>query len=300
MEILLSDPDVQSFLAYYPRQQLASVLLCLLKHSISHLKPKHPPLAELETWCSESSTVDASLKKDLLKVRAALHKLDKKMAHTLREHNIVAREGMNEEKKEFHRSRALSDAGVHLDNHRNYNEQVQRKSLINPVSRGTAKDMRTNYGERPTEASRRGNSDIQSQLSNMGNSYGYRRTEMLETGLNDGVSNSDPLQSDSHKGAADIATDFLNNSVIARLAEGEGKFSEAKPVATYNYRVSSQTEAHIKKREELDSENSKWDIPSARRLRNNYERQFGGTADNREVKCRLNLDDWRDIRHQYI
>eukprot|EP00826_Nyctotherus_ovalis_P004886 TRINITY_DN11085_c0_g1_i9.p1 TRINITY_DN11085_c0_g1~~TRINITY_DN11085_c0_g1_i9.p1 ORF type:complete len:164 (-),score=24.17 TRINITY_DN11085_c0_g1_i9:107-598(-) len=158
------------------------------------------------------------------------------------------------------------------------------------------RDTRTNYGERPIEAGRRGNSEIQSQLS----SYGYKKAEMFEVGITDGVSNPDLLQNDLHKGAADIATDFLNNSVITKFAEGERKFNEAKHVMASNYRVSSQPESHVKKREEPDNENSKWDIPSARRLRNNYERQFGGTADNREVKCRLNLDDWRDIRHQYI
>lgn len=298
MEVLLSDPEVQSFLSFYPRTQLASVLLYLVKYSITRLKPNHPTLGELEAWSNtEPQEINDILKKDLLKIRSTLHKLDKKMAHTLKDHNILQHETEN---KEFHRSRALSEMGVQL-NHRNYNGSMDqtgpvKRCLENAVSR--AKDARrVSYNEKlinpqDVTVNRRVNFDMGAQSNTHPITYEHRRTEAFEVS-DKGLVYDNPVVDNPYKGAADIATEFLNNSVITKFAEGGRRFNASKTITQMpsNYhKVSLQPDMHIKK--ELYR-----DIPSSKRSKNNYERQFSETTEKINTR---DIEDWKEIKHQYI
>ena len=286
MEILSSDPEIQTFLSYYSRTQVVSVLLCLIKSSIARLKPSHPPLSELETWAnSESNKMDESLKKDLLKIRATLHKLDKKLTHTLKDHNILP----ESENKEFQRTRALSAAGVNV-NHRNYNVPVDQTNIPKRHLENRTRDVQrmgcTEKAFDYLEANRH-NALLKPSQTGV-----YKKTEAF------GMSNNDRVYSNPNKGAADIAVEFLNNSVISKFEEENKKLNGTRITMPPNYRVLSQPESHVKRREDFD--NPKWDMTGSKRLKNSYGKQFGEIGENVNVKGRLDLDDWKEIRHQYI
>jgi len=245
MEILLSDPSVQHFTSFFPKENLLRVLLALLKYSINSLKGHRINLSELENLAEkqlQNSQENESLRAEITEIHNALHKLDKKVVHTMKDYRIPykAHNSRHESSKENPRSRAVSDMGNGLTApNRHHGEFMQKAQEImekpyenkqeNNVNhtRSTSylmtqpKPNITNYNTKNYNNTQK---DVlkpclkQTKNKNHTESYSESMNSYVGSAHNRTATCLKPIllvnPNETNKGPIDIVTDFLNNSVI--------------------------------------------------------------------------------------